>query len=37
MVGLFVGMAFVIAYGWWVWRSDPHRLPRGQTLLSRRQ
>jgi len=37
IVGLIAGMFFLVAYGWWVCRSDSHRLPRGETLLSRRQ
>jgi uncharacterized membrane protein len=36
IVVLFGGILFLVPYGWWTWRSDPKRLPRGQTLLAQR-
>ena len=34
IVVLFLGMAVLIWYGYWICRSDPNRLPKGQTLLT---
>jgi uncharacterized membrane protein len=34
IVVLFLGMAVLIWYGYWICRSDPKRLPAGQTLLT---
>ena len=36
IVVLFLGTAVLIWYGYWIWRSDPNRLPKGQTLLTAR-
>jgi hypothetical protein len=34
IVVLFLGTAVLIWYGYWICRSDPKRLPAGQTLLT---
>ena len=34
IVGLLGGIVGLVLYGWWVCRSDPRRLPKGQTLLT---
>lgn len=36
IVVLLVGTAALIFYGYWICRSDPRRLPKGQTLLTAR-
>lgn len=36
IVVLFVGMAVLTWYGYWICRADPNRLPKGQTLLTAR-
>jgi uncharacterized membrane protein len=36
IVVLLVGAIALVIYGWWICRSDPNRLPPGQTLLTAR-
>jgi hypothetical protein len=36
IIVLFLGVPVLIGYGYWICRSDPNRLPKGQTLLTAR-